>query len=178
MAQTKRRVKTKAIAAPVPQSREEATEALAEIGRRQRERERIQASMNDDIAEIKTKYEEEARPHNEQIAGLTEGLHAWCEAHRAELTNGGKVKSANMASGDVGWRITPPKVRVTGKAAVIELLKALKLKRFIRLKEDVNKEAMLAEPDKASAVKGVNIVQTEEFWLRPFETELEEVTSK
>jgi phage host-nuclease inhibitor protein Gam len=171
------RVKTKAAAVPIPQSREEAIEAVAEMGRRQRERERIQATMNDEIAGIKTAYEEEARPHNEAIQALKEGIHTWCEANRAQLTNGGKVKSANLASGDVGWRTTPPRVKVTGLQAVIELIKSLKLLQFLRVKEEINKEAMLADPESAQRIKGVEIVQIEEFWVVPFETKLEEIAS-
>ena len=170
------RIKTQAAQVPIPQSREQAVEAIAEIGRRQRERERIQAAMNDELAGIKARYEEEARPHNEAIVALKEGVHVWCEANRAALTSN-KVKSANLASGDVGWRTSPPKVKITGVAAVIELIKSLKLMQFIRSKEEINKEAMLAEPDVAQSIKGVEIVQAEEFWIKPYETELEEIAS-
>jgi len=171
------RIKTPAAKAEIPQSREAAVEAVAEIGRRQRERKRIETNMNDEIAGIKARYEEEARPHNDAIKGLTEGVHIWCEANRAGLTENGKVKSANLASGDVGWRTSPPKVKVTGVQAVIELLKNLKLFQFLRVKEEINKEAMLADPQTAQGVKGVEIIQAEEFWIKPFETELEEIAS-
>jgi len=177
MAKTVTRVKTPAAQVPIPQSREDAVAAVAEIGRRQRERTRIETALNDEIAGIKARYEEAARPHAEAIKALTEGVHMWCEANRASLTEGGKVKSANLSSGDIGWRSSPPRVKVTGVSAVIELIKSLKLNRFLRVKEEINKEAMLAEPEAATAIKGVEIIQTEEFWIKPYETELEEVAS-
>ncbi|MDL2275823.1 host-nuclease inhibitor Gam family protein [Desulfosarcina sp. OttesenSCG-928-G10] len=43
------------------------------------------------------------------------------------------------------------------------------------MSEDVNKEAMLADPEAARQVPGVTIVQTEDFVVTPHETELEEI---
>lgn len=46
----------------------------------------------------------------------------------------------------------------------------------LRVKEEVNKEAMLAEPDVARTVAGVTVGSAgEDFVIKPFETELEEV---
>jgi len=171
----KTKIKTAAAAVPVPQNREEATEYIAEIGRLQRERERIQAAMNDEIAAIKQRYEEQARPMGDRIRQLTEGVHTWCEANRAELTHGGKVKTANLSSGEVRWRVRPPRVNLRNIPGVIDALKSLKLTRFIRVKEEVNKEAILAEPEAVEHIKGISITQGEDFVIVPFETELEEV---
>jgi len=170
-----KRIKQEAAKYPVPQSREETVEAIAEIGRRQRERERLQADMNDEIAEIKRRFEEQATPHNDAIAALTRGVHVWCEAHRDELTQGGKVKSAHLASGEVRWRMRPPKVVLRAVESVLESFKALGLTRFIRTKEEVNKEAVLAEIEAVQHIKGISVTQGEDFVIIPFETELEEI---
>lgn len=164
-----------AAAAWVPQSREEVTAAIAEIGRAQRERERIQAAMNDALAALRQRFEEEARPHAESIVTLSTGVQLWCEAHRAELTNGGKTKTVNLASGEVRWRMRPPSVLVRNAESVIDVLKQLGLGRFVRRKEEVNKEAMLAEPEAVTSIRGVTITQREDFVVEPFETKLEEV---
>ena len=58
---------------------------------------------------------------------------------------------------------------------VLETLKRLGLSRFIRVKEEPNKEAMLAEPEAVAGLAGVKIEQGEDFVIVPFETELEEV---
>lgn len=160
---------------PAPQSREETAEAVAEIGRRQRERDRIQAAMNDELSAVKQRFEEEAAPHADAIKTLSAGVQTWCEANRDELTNDGKVKTANLASGKVSWRIRPPKVSLKAIDNVLAALKELKLTRFIRVKEEVNKEAILAEPDAVQHVKGISIHQGEDFVIVPFETDLEEV---
>ena len=169
------RIKQEATAFPVPQSRDQVVEAIAEIGRRQRERERIQAAMNDQLAAIRQQFEEQARPHALALRELSAGVHTWCEANRDALTQGGKVKTANLASGEVRWRVRPPSVGVKALDNVLAALRQLGLARFIRTKEELNKEAILAEPDAVQHVKGLTISQKEDFVVVPFETELEEV---
>jgi phage host-nuclease inhibitor protein Gam len=86
------------------------------------------------------------------------------------------VKFHKVPAGENNWRRRPPKVSVRGMAVVLERLKSLGLKRFIRTKEEVNKEAMLAEPDVAASVDGINVgSEGEDFVITPFETDLEEV---
>jgi len=161
----------------VPQTRAECSAAIAKIGEAQRERTRIQAALNDEIAGIKSRYEDEAHPHAQVIVQLTRGVQVWCEANRAELTNNGKTKTANLASGEVKWRMRPPSVAVRGIDAVIDALRSLGLGKFVRTREEVNKEAILAEPDAVRGVRGIKITQTEDFVVQPFETELEEIAS-
>lgn len=175
MAAKNSRVKADAVTFPVPQSREQAVDAIAEIGRRQRERERIQAAMNDEMAAVRQKYEEQARPHAEALRELTAGVQTWCEANRDGLTQGGKVKTASLASGEVRWRMRPPSVTCRALDNVLQALKQLGLSRFVRTKEELNKEAILAEPEAVQHVKGISISQKEDFVIVPFETELEEV---
>jgi phage host-nuclease inhibitor protein Gam len=169
------RIKSGAIPHAVPQSRDEANDAIAKVGIAQRERARIQADMNDELAKVKQRFEEEAKPFNEQIEALSKGVQTWCEANRAALTRDGKVKFANFPAGEVKWRMRPPKVTLRAVDTVLETLKRLGLSRFIRTKEEPNKEAMLAEPQALEGLAGVKFEQGEDFVIVPFETELEEV---
>lgn len=171
----KNRIKTEAAAHPVPQSHDQASEAITAIGVHQRERARIQAAMNDELSKIRERYEAEAKPHADAIEQLTKGVHLYCEAHRDELTRAGKSKTYAFRSGEVKWRLRPPAVVLRGGEAVIDALKALGLARFIRTKEEVNKDAILADPQAVSGVKGITIKQVEDFVVQPWETELEEV---
>lgn len=169
------RIKVAAADYAVPQSTQEANDAIVEIGQRQRDRDRIEADMNAALAATRKQYEDQARPHAERIKDLAAGVQTYCEAHRDELTKGGKTKTAKLASGEVSWRMRPPSVVVRGMAAVVDALKKLKLARFIRTKEELDKEAVLADPDAVTAVKGISITQREDFVIKPFSTELEEV---
>ncbi len=175
MSKKNTRIKTEAARYKVPQSHDECVEAIAQIGRLQRERARIEAAMNDDLAAIRQAYEEQAKPLGDEIRQLTDGVQTFCEANRDRLTQGGKVKFARLASGEIKWRMRPPKVSLRGIDNIIEACKRLGLTRFLRVKEEVNKDAMLAEPEVAQGLTGVNISQGEDFVVVPFETELEEV---
>lgn len=170
------RLKVAAAEIDIPQTRDEVNQAIADIGVAQRERERIQAAMNDDLANIRARYEEAAKPHAERIQALTQGVATWCEAHRDELTKGGRTKTAKLATGEVSWRTRPPSVNVRGKEAVIAALRKLGLDRFLRIKVDVDKDAILRERAAIEGVRGLSISQKEDFIVKPDSTELEEVS--
>ncbi|MGH6622907.1 MAG: host-nuclease inhibitor Gam family protein [Burkholderiaceae bacterium] len=170
--------KVKRPALPTPQDSSEVNDAIHRIGESQRAVQALTTEMNAQLAAIKAEYELRAEPHNEEIKQLADGVHAYCEAHREELTDENKVKYAKFASGEVTWRMTPPKV-ATKKGisieTIIELLKARKLKRFVRVKEELDKEAILAEPKSIAGMKEIAVVQVEEFTVKPFESEIEAV---
>lgn len=171
----KTRIKTKAVAVNVPQSRESAAQAIAEIGRLSRDLARASAAMNDELAEVKARHEELAEPVRLRIEALNQGVQTWAEANRDTLTQNGKTKTAALTTGEISWRLRPPSVRVTGAEAVLDVLRRLGLKRFIREKEEVNKEAILNEPEAVAHVPGISISQGEDFVVVPFEAELAEV---
>lgn len=169
------RVKVAAADFDVPQSLTEVNEAMVEVGRCQRERDRIQAEMNDNLATVREAYEHAAKPYADSISERTRGIAMYCEAHRDELTKGGKTKTARLATGEVSWRMRPPSVVARGIAGVIDALRLLGLTRFLREKVELDKNAILAEPEAVAHIKGLSISQREEFVVKPFSTELEEV---
>ena len=171
MAKPATRLKTKA-QAYVPQTRNDAAADIRKIGDLQRRGARQLAAMNDAIAEITHIHQPLLEALAEQIKTLQEGVQGYCEAHRDELTDGGKVKTASLITGEVQWRQRPPSVSVRGAEAVIDTLKRLGLGKFVRTKEEVNKEAILNEPDEVRGVAGLNIVTgVEDFVITPFEQE-------
>ncbi len=128
--------------------------------------------MNDAIAEITEKYASQIAPLKTSIETLSKGVQGWCEANRDELTNGGKVKTANLVTGDVSWRQRPPSVSIRGVDAVMETLERLGLQRFIRTKQEINKEAILLEPKAVAGVAGITVKSgIEDFSIIPFEQE-------
>lgn len=171
---TTTRHKSQVSTVPVPQSRGQVVDSIREIGERQRELQRLQAAMNDELAAVKERWEHVAAPHAQRIDALNQGVQIWCEANRDTLTQGGKTKTAAFASGEVAWRMRPPSVRVTGKDAVLDALRRAGLRRFIREIQEVNKEAILNEPEAVALVPGIVISQGEDFIVTPFEAELSE----
>lgn len=158
----------------VPQSREEAEAWIRQIGDHRREVVRIETAMNDEIASVKDQYEQQAKPYRDDVEALIEGLQAWAVANREQLTGGGKRQSAEMATGMISWRVLPPRVTIRKAENVLDALKKLGLQRFIRTREEINKEAMLDDQEAARLVPGVTIGSAgETFNVDPFETELE-----
>ena len=175
MAAKKTRIKTKAVAVNVPQSREMAAQAIARIGIFSRSLARVTADMNDELALVKERHEGLAEPLRLEIEALTQGVQTWAEANRDTLTQNGKVKTAALTTGEIAWRLRPPSVRITGAEAVLDALRRFGLSRFIRIKDEINKDAILNEPEAVSHVAGISISQGEDFVVVPFEAELAEV---
>ncbi len=169
-----KRVKTAAAAVAVPQSRDQAAEMVAEIGKSNRELARLEADMNDALAQVKKAFEEKAEPIRKRINEKTHGVQTWAEANRDLLTHGGKVKTAALTTGQLCWRTRPPSVRVTGAESVIVALRKLGLGRFVRVIDEVNKAAILNEPAAVATVPGISISQGEDFVVEPFEAALAE----
>lgn len=156
----------------VAQTQDDVAAAIRQIGEMNREVARLTADMNDEIAAITQKYQALITPKQERLLGMQTGVQVWCEANRDRLTNGGRVKTANLITGNVVWRQRPPSVAIRGAESVIETLKKLSLARFVRIKEEVNKEAMLNEPDAVRGIAGITLVSgVEDFVIEPFEQE-------
>ena len=166
------RLKTKAQLA-VPQNQNEAAADIRTIGDLQREILREQTTMNDSIAKVTAKHQPTLEAVDVRLKTLQGGVQAYCEAHRNELTNDGKTKTANLITGEVQWRQRPPSVGVRGVEAVIEALKRLGLGKFVRTKEEINREAILNEPEAVKGVAGISVVTgVEDFVITPFEQEV------
>ncbi|XP_040582904.1 mu-like prophage FluMu host-nuclease inhibitor protein gam [Lepeophtheirus salmonis] len=129
--------------------------------------------MNDAIADITDKHKPTLNDLQARAKELQIGIQAWCEAHRDDLTN--KSKTANLITGEISWRQRPPSISLRGIDTILENLRSLGLARFIRTKDEINKDAMLNEADVAASVAGVTIkTGVEDFIIKPFEANIEE----
>lgn len=164
--------KMKAPALNIPQSVDEAEALLGDLGKLQREVAAIEGKMNDRLAKVKADYEQKAAPSNEKVEQQFKALQAWAEVHKKSLLEGDS-KTVRLGTGELGWRTSPAAVTLSKVAAVLKALKARKLKRFIRTKEEVNKDAILADTKGVEGVKGIKISKAEHFWVKPFESQIE-----
>lgn len=155
------------------QTREEVQTAIKEIGDLQRELQRTATAMNDELAQVADGYAPLLDSIKAKIDPMQKAVQAWCECNRNELTNNGKSKTGSFVTGEVQWRQKPPSVRILGVDLVLETLEKWGLTRFIRTKSEVNKEAILAEPEAVKGVSGISIKSgVEEFLIKPFEQEV------
>jgi phage host-nuclease inhibitor protein Gam len=169
------RLKLSAQREPGPRNHTEANGALMLIGVHQRARQRIETEMNERLAAVRQEYELRAEPHRTAIESLIKGLRTWCESHRDSLLTA-DVKTCRFASGEIAWRVRPPRVNVRDTTQAIAWFVQNRLLAFVRQREELNKEEMLRAPGEASVNPFIRIGSGgEEFYVRPFETELEEV---
>ncbi len=171
MAKTSKKIK--AVSTVIAcQSKEQVQGFIRSIGDKTREMVRLQTKMNDEIAEITNGYTENINAIKLDIDQMTGAVQIWCEANRDKLLDKG-LKTANLITGEVSWRFNPPSVSLRKIEDVLLSLKEKGLTRFIRVKEEVNKEAILAEPLAVKDVAGVSVKSGQEFFeIKPFEVEV------
>jgi phage host-nuclease inhibitor protein Gam len=163
--------KTKALS-QVPQSREDAVVYIGRIGTIRRQIASLKAVSDEAIRVAGEKFEADSAALADELASLETGVHTWCEANRTALTNDNKVKFHDFGTGSIKWRMLPPSVSLRAVENVIEQCRKVGFLQFIRTKDEVNKEAMLTEPDKARLIPGVTIKSGgEEFSIEPAELE-------
>ncbi len=161
----------------IPQDRAEAAEFVGKIGLLRigisaveaRLGERI-AVIQKELAEIQQKLEEETLPFRTEMETLVDGLFIFFETNSPELTEDGARRSVDLGTGVIGERLNSWKTEIRKAEDVLDELRRTGLERFIRQKEEINKEAMLATKEDrnlASTVKGVAVVREEEFFVRP-----------
>ena len=132
--------------------------------------------MNDAIAAITQQHQPQLAALTERMQALQAGVQAWCEAHRVELCGEADKlgKTANLVTGEVSWRQRPPSVNIRGVDTVLETLLRMGLGRFVRVKNEPNKDAMLNEADAVRGIAGITIVTgVEDFIVVPFESSVE-----
>lgn len=118
------------------------------------------AKLQAKIADLTAKHEAEATSDIAEIAAIRAAIAAYAEANRAELTNNGKSKTATLGMGVIKWRKLPEKVEITGNTAeILAALKRRRLSRFIRVKEELDKSAILKEATAIKTpIKGLSII--------------------
>jgi len=160
---------------------EEANAASEKYSNTQNSLFKIEAKMNEELNKVKSKYVDQIGELKEELVEPEEILHSFATAQKDSW---GKKKSLELLHTVIGFRTGQPKVSKDKKFtwdAVTELLKKNKLfKPFIRTKDEINKENILAlKADKDKELIGllkeqafVFVDQDENFFV---EAKLEEV---
>jgi phage host-nuclease inhibitor protein Gam len=173
------KLKTKAAAVACPQTYEEVAAAIFEIGALDRQIAKLDLGFKEAQAQVKKLYEEQSQPLSKMREMRVAGVVTYCDAHRVELTEHGKSKTASFTTGKVSWRLRPPKCSLPkDQSALISWLKKFNLTQFIRVSEEVSKEMLLASPDEAVKMPGVKIGSAgEDIIVEPFSTDSLEAAS-
>jgi phage host-nuclease inhibitor protein Gam len=125
---------------------DQANMVLKEIGFLERELEGIDGEAHKLIADIKEDAAMKGQGIRKRIADDSALLGAYAEYNRAELFK--DRKSVMLSFGSFGYRKS---TSISVKKTTLELLKKLKLAKYIRIKEEVDKEAMANLSDETLA---------------------------
>ena len=144
MATKTNRTKAPAVAVPVPVDRDDCAKYLTNLGNLIRRHNEVKADYEQRIAALRDEAAPILAGLSDQVNGLLKGIQVWCEGNRASLTNNYRVKTANLVTGEVGWRQLPPKVSARDVEGILKALREMALADYIRVEESLNKEALLA----------------------------------
>ena len=153
----------------------QADETLAEIARLSREIDVIQGAMNEDIDRAKAFARKSAEPLQARIKTLGESLGAYATYHKSELFKNTRTVHANH--GSYGFRKASslkPAVRLKW-ADVLQKVIDSGREGLLRIKREVNKEALRELPESQMEELGVRLVSKDEFWFEVEQDEVENV---
>lgn len=125
---------------------EDANLVLKEIGLLEYEIEAIDTEAYKQIAEIKADCAKQGEGLRKRITDLSALLGAFAEYNREELFK--DRKSQKLSFGEFGYRKS---TSISVKKTTLELLKKLKLVRYIRIKEEIDKDLMAEMTDESLA---------------------------
>ncbi len=167
-----------AAAVGVPKDRGAADALLGDIGQLKRELEKIDLDLTEVVANARAAASERAKPLAAELKAKVAALAAYAEAHRAELLPPGR-RSVSLSQGVIGFRYSSPKVDVVRgqEESVIATLERLDLIDFIRIEKTLNREAILAAPERIEGLAGICVVQTESFYVKPLDVSSEEAVT-
>lgn len=148
--------------------------ALEEIASLQRQVKALEVEVNEEIARLKARAEEQSRPWRERIEALERGLKAWAEGQKENLF--AERRSVELTHGRVGFRRSTVlrTRRGTTWADVLGRLKELGRTDGIRVREDVDKEAVKAWPESELEPLGLTRHERDVFWYEVDEVELDD----
>lgn len=157
---------------PVISTREEMEGLVRTVALMQIDREQLTRRMEKEQLAIQEKYEAQIASITEDIERLLPVARDWCERNEPAF---GKKKSLDFLSGVVGWRTGTPALKTLRGWTWAKVLQAFRehsfFRAFIRTKEEVDKEAVLARRENLEphdlAIVGVRVEQAETFFIEP-----------
>lgn len=150
----------------------DADQALLKIADCEQQLQKQEAEMNEQIQKIREAFEMNTYLVRTSKAMLEKELEKFCINNKHEFE---KQRSKELVHGIAGFRTTPPKLALLNRKykweTVLELLKNFKWAvEYIRTKEEVNKESILAAysgkeiDDTKLAAVGLKVDQQEKFF--------------
>ena len=163
---------------PAVRTRTEMETLVREIASLKLNEKTLIAGMDAELNAVRDNYEQRLGAIAQLLAEKTAAARTWAEASPVEFAG---RKSIEFVHGAVGFRTGMPKLKARVKLdAVLDALRSLRWgAKYIRVKEEVNKEQMIAdfgarilgESDLLKA--GAEVVREETFYVEPKLTPVE-----
>lgn len=146
---------------------EKTEQLLKETGEIQREIQKIDVDAQKKIKRIRNELKKKTKRMQRMIRGRMLKLFVIFIV-RPDKTK----KTLKFVNGQIGSFLTPPAVKISSIKNALKILKLKKFNRFIRevVTEEIDKEAILMDPEAVKDVKGISITQKERFEVVPAET--------
>jgi phage host-nuclease inhibitor protein Gam len=149
----------------IPANLTELNERIRLVGALEQQLSEISAAAETEISKIKQESTLVLAPIAERILREISGIKQYAEANRTSLLVG-DAKSISFSAGRIGWKMTPLRVSFIKKGAekALAFLKANKMKKYLRVVTEIDKEALLKD---RPVVDGVGYKQQDEFFVEP-----------
>jgi phage host-nuclease inhibitor protein Gam len=170
---------------PAPITRSKAEQILGELAALTIQRNDAKLCLDAEITTIRTKYEDTISVLGKRIEEQAVLLESWAASNPEEFPK--DRKSLEMVHGIIGFRTGTPKLKTIARKtwdAVKDTLQTMWPGFYIRVKEEVNKEAILSDFAQGNITEaqlrsiGVTVVQEESFFVEPKLEPLETRTTK
>ncbi|EKO32761.1 host-nuclease inhibitor Gam family protein [Leptospira santarosai] len=168
-------------------SRADLTQAVALLGEIKRERDRIKSSTDDQISQLQTDFQTTIAPLDLKIQHIVSGIKLYVDKNKEELFPDPDYKTCKLPTGELKLRKIPASVktrattkffeRILSENGLLEKFNSLVSKFsgvYLRVKLELNKEQILAEPLKATQKIGVELnEESERLYITPSEIDAE-----
>jgi phage host-nuclease inhibitor protein Gam len=162
------RTRVRAPAHQIYTTRDELETAMQRLGTLQRDFEALRLDMDVRLAAVRSEFMPRFTTNSTEQTLLLDSIRAYCETHRKELTNDGQTKTVHFHNGDVQWRLPGWSVVLAVGASTEAIIKwfrdrtkglarfGIDIRRYIRVKEELNKEALLEDRTKLLALRNLH----------------------
>ena len=150
----------------IPKNHAEFEKLFAEYRETKNRLDMADLKLADKQAALAAKHQQETTSDRDRLKHIAAQLQQYATDHRAELTDNGKTQTIKTVSGCLMWRKVRSTVEIDRNLTddVLAEIRKRNWTQFIRVKEEPNKTAMLAERDllERNPIIGVSIVDGKE----------------
>ncbi len=148
-------------------SREQVEEVVREMCLARARLDEQQARLNEELARVRTHYEQALSELGQRYEALEEQAHVWADGHPEEFV---AKRALAMVHGTLGYRTGMPQLKTVKGVTWDKALALLKanLPHYVRVREEPDKEALLADREVLGddlRTLGLRVEQAERFFV-------------